>query len=137
MMKENKELMKKFMQDQSPKALASEDFNTQKGGVRIVTYDKLFYNKEDKQDLAAILNFIKNTFVERGTRTMKKQLLSSKEKEVWICECGKTNDIGTYCSGCSKDIFGFKENEVKPQNAYNYIQQKIELITEQLEAGDV
>jgi hypothetical protein len=49
------------------------------------------------------------------------------------CECGKTNDIGVYCSGCSQDIYGFKSNEVTPLEIHNYIQQKIELIAEYIE----
>lgn len=119
--------------NRSMELLQSDDFRTQKRGVRVVTYDKPFYNKEDKQDLQTIRDFIRNTFGERGTRTTKKQLLSSKEKEVWTCECGKTNDMGAYCSGCSQDIYGFKEYEVKPQAAENYIQQKTDLISEFVE----
>ena len=110
--------------------LQSEDFLTQKIGLRIVTYDKLFYNKQDMMDLQVIRDFIKNTFTERGTRTTKKQLLSTKEKEVWTCECGKTNDIGAFCSGCSQDIYGFKANEIKPLAVDSYLKQKIELIAD-------
>ncbi len=113
--------------------LQSDNFLTQKRGVRVATYDKPFYNKQDKIDLQTIRDYVKNTFVERGTRTTKKQFLSSKEKEVWTCECGKANDIGTYCSGCSKDIYGFNANEVKPLAVNNYLQEKIELITEYVE----
>lgn len=113
--------------------LQCEDFLTQKIGVRVATYDKPFYNKQDKQDLQTIRDFIKNTFIERGTRTTKKQMLSSKEKEVWTCKCGKTNDIGAYCSGCSQDIYGFKANEIKPIAVDNYIKQKIELISDYIE----
>lgn len=119
--------------NRSLKLLKNGNFHIKKRGVRLVTFDKPFYNKEDKQDLETIKNFINETFVERGTRTTKKQLLSSKEKEVWTCECGKTNDIGSYCSGCRLDINGFEANEIKPQAAENYIQQKIELISEYLD----
>jgi hypothetical protein len=62
--------------------LQSENFPTQKRGLQIVTYDKPFFNKQDKKDLQTIRDYVKKTFVERGTRTTKKQLLSSKEKEV-------------------------------------------------------
>lgn len=122
-----------FEFNRSMELLQSDDFHTQKRGLGIVTYDKPFYNKQDKKDLQTIRDYVKDTFVERGTRTTKKQLLSSKEKEVWTCECGKTNDLGAYCSSCSKDIYGFKANEVKPLAIDNYIQQKIELITEYVE----
>jgi len=118
--------------DRTMELLKSEDFLTQKIGLRIATYDKPFYNKQDMLDLQAIRDLIKDTFIERGTRTTKKQLLSSKEKEVWTCECGKTNDIDAYCSGCNQDIYGFKANETKPLTAYNYVKEKIELITEYL-----
>ncbi|MFT4152904.1 YbjQ family protein [Parafilimonas sp.] len=113
--------------------LKNDNFQTQKRGVRTATYDKSFYSKQDIQDLQTIRDYIQTTFVERGTRTMKKQLLSSKEKEVWACECGKTNDINAYCSGCGQDIYGFKQNEMKPTAAGSYIGQKIELISEYVE----
>lgn len=119
--------------NRSMELLKSDNFQIQKRGVRVVTYDKTFYSKQDKQDLQTIKDFLQTTFVERGTRTMKKQLLSSKEKEVWTCECGKTNDIGAYCTGCGQDIFGFKQNEMKASAAETYIEQKIELIAEFIE----
>lgn len=118
--------------NQNMELLKSENFQTQKRGIRLVTYDKPFYDKQDIQDLQNIRKHIQETFTERGTRTTKKQLLSSKEKEVWTCECGKTNDIDTYCSGCGQDIYGFKQNETKPNTAINYIEQKIDLINEYL-----
>jgi uncharacterized protein YbjQ (UPF0145 family) len=113
--------------------LKSDNFQTQKHAVLVVTYDKSFYSKQDLQELQAIRNVIKATFIERGVRTMKKQLLSSKEKEVWTCECGKINDMGAYCGGCGQDIYGFKQNEVKPEAADKYIGQKIDLISEYVE----
>lgn len=119
--------------NRSMELLKSDNFQAQKRGVRVASYDKPFYSKQDKQDLQTIRDYIKETFDERGTRTMKKQLLSSKEKEVWTCECGKTNDIGSYCSGCGQDIYGFKQNEIKPSAVDNYIGQKIELISEYVE----
>ena len=119
--------------NRSMQLLQSDNFQIQKRGVRVVTYDKPFYNKQDKHDLQTIRDLIKNTFVERGTRTTKKQLLSSKEKEVWTCECSKNNDIGAHCSGCSLDIYGFKSHEVKPLIADNYIKQKTDLISEFVE----
>ena len=61
---------------------------------------------------------------------MKKQLLSSKEKEVWTCECSKTNDIGSYCSSCKKDIYGFTSNEVSPPKVLTNLDENISLITE-------
>lgn len=111
--------------------LNNSDFKKQKIGLRIATFDKLFYDKKDIENLKQTKNFINSNFKERGEITTKKQMLSSKEKDVWNCECGnKGNDVGEYCGSCKKDIFGFKETETKPTNIVNYIEQKIELITE-------
>lgn len=119
--------------NKSMELLKSENFQTQKRALRIVTYDKPFYNKQDINDFKTILDYVKSNFDERGTRTTKKQLLSSKEKEVWTCECGKTNEIEAYCNGCNRDIYGFEANEIKALNVEKYLQQKIELINEYIE----
>jgi uncharacterized protein YbjQ (UPF0145 family) len=114
--------------------LRSNDFKIQKRGLRVVTFDKPFYNKEDITDFDAIREYLKNAFKERGTRVNKKQMLSSKEKEVWTCECGKANnDIGIYCSNCAKDIFGFKSDELKPDTVDSLIDEKLQLIKEYIE----
>jgi hypothetical protein len=110
--------------------IKNDNFQVQKRGLRIATFDKAYYNKQDQLDLQVIREFISITFVEKGTRSTKKQLLTSKEKEVWSCECGKTNAVGSYCIGCDQDIYGFKQNEMKPDVVNEYIKQKIELISE-------
>ena len=110
--------------------LQCENFTAKKIGLSIASYDKLYYSQEDIQELQKLQGLIVEMFPERGARAMKKQLLSSKEKEVWNCECGKTSDIGDSCASCSKDIYGFKTNEMKPTAVEHFIQQKIELIRE-------
>lgn len=110
-----------------------DNFEVRKRGIRLLTYDKPFYNKQDVKDLQMLNTYLSETFVERGTRTTKKQLLSSKEKDVWICECGKINDADTYCDGCDRDITGFKQEELKPSKVSSYIEEKINLITEFLD----
>jgi hypothetical protein len=107
-----------------------DDFKIQKRALRIVTYDKQFYNKKDIEKLNSLIDSVRKTFPERGARSMKKQLLSSKEKEVWTCECGKTNDIGNYCGNCKKDIYGFTATEVSPPKALINLKEKISLIAE-------
>jgi hypothetical protein len=114
--------------------LNNSDIQKQKIGLRIAMYDKLFYDKKDVENLEKVKSFIISNFKERGEKTTKKQLLSSKEKEVWVCECSKTNDIGEkYCSSCQNDIFGFKQNEKTPSEIVEYIDEKIDLIKEYLE----
>jgi uncharacterized protein YbjQ (UPF0145 family) len=112
--------------------LKSSNLQTKKYGLLIVTYDKPTYEFQDIQDLQTLKSLIQETFFEIGERTTKKQLLSSKEKEVWICECGKTNEIGVHCYNCQQDIYGFTKDEVKPSMVIDHINQKVELITELL-----
>jgi uncharacterized protein YbjQ (UPF0145 family)/CDGSH-type Zn-finger protein len=109
--------------------LKSQDFEVQKRGLKLSVWDKAFYSKQDVETLKSISSFIDANFLERGKHGTKKQLLSSKEKEIWVCECGKSNNIGEYCF-CGNDIYGFKMNEIRPKEASNYIRQKIELISE-------
>lgn len=110
--------------------LKSDDFNIQKRGLKIATYDQSYYNSQDKQNLQNLSNYINENFPERGTRSTKKQLLSSKEKDVWNCECGKTNDTEiTYCPNCFKDIYGFESNEIKPKRVCEILDEKIEFIS--------
>lgn len=120
-----------FDSEKSLRLLNNPDFKKQKIGLNIVTYDKLFYDKKDLEDLNLIKNFIISNFKERGEISSKKQLLSSKEKEVWNCECGnKSNEIGQYCNSCTNNIFGFNQGELKPLEIVKYIDEKIELINE-------
>lgn len=114
------------------KLLKNEDFVVQKRGICIATYDKPSYNKKDVQNLHDLRNLIQLTFKERGIHAVKKTFLSSKEKEIWNCECGRVNDTDTFCNGCGRDIFGFKQHELDARTADDYIRQKIDLITEYL-----
>ena len=113
--------------------LRSGDFQKQKRGLRIITYNKPFYNKADINKLRSLIEFIKTEFPERGTRSTKKQLFSSKEKEVWACECNSTVEVGKYCGNCKKDVYGFLSTEISPQNAVLNIEEKISLISEYVE----
>lgn len=108
--------------------LNCEVFDKQKRVTRLLCYDKPFYNKTDIDHLKVIVDRMNSLFVERGVRTMKKQLLSSKEKEMWTCDCGKLNDIVTECSNCFKDIYGFSAKDISPKKAITFIQYKIELL---------
>lgn len=112
--------------------LKNPNFNIQKIGLRVSTYDKAFYSSQDVKELNTLIDFIKPNFKERGVRSLKKQLLSSQEKEIWTCDCGKANDIGNVCNDCNKDIFGFASTESKPSDVENFLKQKVDFIREHL-----
>ncbi|RYJ38557.1 UPF0145 protein ybjQ [Flavobacterium anhuiense] len=122
-----------FNHEKNEVLLKNSDFKKQKIGLKITTYDKPFYNKKDIENFDLAKTFISSTFKERGEFTTKKQILSSKEKDVWNCECGnKSVEIGEYCGNCFNDIYGFERNEMKPDEIIKYIDKKIELINEYL-----
>ncbi len=113
--------------------LESDNFGKQKLGVKIATFDKPHYTREDLSQFEDLKRVIEATFKERGKRVMKKQLLSSKEKEVWNCECKKNNiEMEAVCDNCGGDIFGFTNSEVKPAAALGLINIKIELLVNSL-----
>lgn len=111
--------------------LKNEDFKIKKIGLKVLTCDKPYFNKQDILEYKTAIEYTKNNFGERGIRSMKKQLLS-KEKEIWTCECSTINDVEQTCSNCNKDIYGFYPNETKPNVVVKLLEQKIELINEYL-----
>lgn len=113
------------------KLLENNNLEKKKIGLLISTFDKSHYDLKDIQGFMKLINTIEESFTERGKKTVKKQMLSSKEKTVWICECSKTNDDeNKYCSSCGRDIYGFKSSELKPVEVIEYLEEKIELISE-------
>jgi len=115
------------------KILNSPDFKKQKRALRVLGFDKPFYNKQDVETFRTLILAIGRKFPERGVRSMKKQMLSSKEKEIWLCECGKSNDISVHCSSCNKDIYGFGFNEVTPEETILKLEERMKLIVEFVE----
>lgn len=111
--------------------LKTKDFVKQKVGLKIATYDKPHYDKSDILNLTELVELIKISFPKLGEKSVKKQMLSSKEKEIWICNCGKNNDLEyVYCNDCYNDIYGFNIDETKPKMAQEIIEERISLIEE-------
>lgn len=108
--------------------LGSDNFEIQKRGLRVLTFDKKFYNRDDVTALKGFSDSIQTLFPERYTRTFKKQLLSSKEKEVWTCDCNSSVEVGKICGNCKHDIYGFRASEVQPPVTISKIEEKIGLI---------
>lgn len=111
--------------------LQNDNFEIRKRGISSAGANKQSYSEEDIKNLEILAKFINESFRERGTRTTKKQLLS-KEKEIWVCECGKTNEIGSYCTSCRRDIYGFMMIEPNPFSVEKSIYERIEIIKESI-----
>lgn len=119
-----------FDMNRFERLLNHPDFSIRKRAVTISTVDKSIYTKADVPELELINQRLADIFPEIGTRSIKKGLLSSKEKEVWKCTCGKTVEVGYYCTSCEQDIHGFREDESKPYTAIKNIKETIEIIHE-------
>lgn len=114
--------------------LKQSDFVVQKTAVEIAQLEKETYDKSDLKLIAETVKLIMSIFPERGEKTTKKKILSTKEKEIWICECKKVNDVETeYCVNCDKDIFGFDINESKPDIVTDKLLDMIEILGSFLE----
>lgn len=111
--------------------LNSNEFKTQKSGLQLLQVYKYSYGNEDKETLRKLVDIIQEVFRERGSRTTKKKVLSSKEKEIWVCECGKENDSEDFfCNSCHKDILGFSRYDMNPKEVIEKLRLELEILDE-------
>ena len=109
------------------------EFVIQKSAVQLSGAEKDVYEKTDIALIKGIINILNTKFVERGEISSKKKLMSSKEKEIWICECKAENEmVRSYCMQCNKDIYGFKKSEINPKEAIEILTLKSEILDEAL-----
>lgn len=109
--------------------LENSDFLVQKNAMQICSNHKLSYEVNDIGFIENIIKFITSNFKERGKKSTKKKMLSSKEIDIWVCECDKENNsIELYCSKCKNDISGFLETEIKPDELIDKLNSKIEIL---------
>lgn len=113
--------------------LESNEIKAQKIALELLSAEKPSYSPQDLVTYDQILELIGNNFKERGSLVSKKQFLSSKEKPLWECECGYTNEIDlTYCGKCYNDIYGFGKFDANPNKVKGKIKSKVALISELL-----
>jgi len=123
-----KELMV-FDSEKLHKYLLDPNEVIKKKALQIVVNDKPFYTKDDVNDLEKFIQIIEKHYDKVGEFSTQKKLLSSKEKEIWVCRCGNKNDIEvSYCGSCNKDIYGYNEREVNPVKAVEILKENIAII---------
>jgi len=95
------------------------DFATQKIAIYIICKsNKVKYYTSDIEDIDKLIDVILRLFSDRGEISIKTGSMFGKEKQIWLCECGKENDIKIeYCVKCYKDIKGFEEDDYRPKDA--------------------
>lgn len=110
------------------KILSIAGFDGRKAVLPILMTEKQFYTLDDKRDLEDLKSVISKSFTPLGEIASKKGFLSS-EKEVWNCICGRSNKlVETHCSSCKNDIYGFKEDEIKPAQVTSLIEDRLSFI---------
>jgi len=108
------------------KLLNSESLAKKKIALRILSYNKPTYVIEDISEIKNVAEQLKLAFFDLSNMSTKKGFLSSNEKEVWICKCGKSNEIDDkYCSSCYNDKKGFKAEELRPETVINGLNDKV------------
>lgn len=112
----------------------SQDFEIQKRGLNVSSIDQKYYSYSDIEKLQNLISKIQGSFGVKVQKTTKKDFLSGKEKEYWLCVCGKSNAVDNLNCTCGKDIYGFYAKEKKPQYFISKLEEKINLITELLKS---
>lgn len=104
--------------------------------LRLLLYDKQFYNKEDVAQFESLCVKIREAFPDLSA-TKEGGVFSKKEK--WVCAyCRASNESSRkYCSSCGNDKFGFKERENNPEYIISFLEQKVSIIKEQLKLQNI
>jgi uncharacterized protein YbjQ (UPF0145 family) len=111
--------------------LNDENETIRRKALHISVIDKKSYEISDIAGYESLISIIESKVLPKGSITKQKKMLSSKEVDVWICECKNKNDMEIeYCSSCKKDIYGFFQNEVSPKTAIAKFKNNIEIIKE-------
>lgn len=100
-----------------------------KAALKIATLKKDSFKKEDIATYQAIIDLIKQEFIEVGTKVTRKSGILSKEKEVWDCPCGKEANSGEYCSNCGNDIYGIQSFEMDQSQAISVLNDRVEVLS--------
>lgn len=113
------------------KMLSSDDLSKKKLALAILKFNKPVYIYEDIDELKRVAAKVETSFPLLSSVTTKKGFLSTNEKEVWLCKCGKSNEIDThYCYNCQNSQYGFKADEIYPRLIIDELNNKAKALTE-------
>lgn len=108
--------------------LCDENKTIRNKALQVITFDKPFFNIDDIAIFEKYIEIIKSKF-SKCEIVLQKKLLSSKEVEMWKCVCDKKNETSIVrCETCSRDIYGFFDDEINPEKAISLLQDNIDLI---------
>lgn len=112
--------------------LGEEDFLARKRALEVlVEVDKPYYTESDVEALRELEERVSSGFEKRGEvlEVEESGMLSSETKEVWQIEEGFQNPMDQeYCDRTGKNIYGFTEEETKPEEGAEATGRKIEAL---------
>lgn len=110
--------------------LSSRNPDLIKLAVQLLSVEKEYYTQEDIEEMNKIKGLLSVVAQPTGKISKTKKLLGG-EKDVWICQCGHSNDMSfTFCEKCGKDIYGYLPNEIKPAYIIKLIGDRISVLQE-------
>lgn len=115
--------------------LNSDDLTNKKLAMKILQFNKPFYSYGDVRQIENIAQILESKFPEIGTIFEKKGLMSSKIQKLWKCKCGTENQIESkYCYSCNRNIFGFTDQDLKPEDTKRLLLEKASIILKHLDS---
>ena len=117
----------------SYEVMQHKDLETRKLGLLLMTTGfKSVYLPTDKAPVSKMIDALPKLFPRMATFSTKKKALSSKEKEIWICECGKENSMDSeHCARCEKDVYGFYPDEKNVSESLAYLKSIRKILEDQ------
>jgi uncharacterized protein YbjQ (UPF0145 family) len=101
------------------------DSNLEKG-LMVLDCEKPYYNQDDLNYMTTICNKLDN-LPDLGEKSVGKNGVFSKEKELYICRHGHKNDANAeYCDQCYENIKGLTKEEVAKIEAFKKRTQTLE-----------
>jgi uncharacterized protein YbjQ (UPF0145 family) len=112
--------------DNLDKLLNHSELDIRKKGLILAQTDKPSYTDKDIENFQSLLQKIEQTFPVTAEFVEVKNKLGSGIKNKWKCTCETLNNEDLkICSSCKKDIYGFKNDEVKPAKVIDLLRNKI------------
>jgi CDGSH-type Zn-finger protein len=111
--------------DVAEELLNSKNLASKKVGLKLLRLNKANYTSEDVYKIEKLREQVLSAFAKRGKEIEVDKLLSSKKKQKWLCECGKSvNTESVCCPSCFHDIYGFTSGELKAKTVADLLARK-------------
>jgi uncharacterized protein YbjQ (UPF0145 family) len=133
---QEKKKIRKFMKDlmiydfdKLQHYLQSDNAEYRRKAVQVAALDKQTFSNDDIARYENLIQIMEAKYKETCTYSTEKKFMSSKDKDVWICQCQHKNNMDDeYCGKCYKDRFGYASEDIEPKTAVKRLKANIEMI---------